>query len=69
MEKQLKKLCETHNLRTMSVMYQHHLPYASKTTVYLHYGDQETGNCESGSGKTFTAAFTNALNAVEAVRR
>lgn len=60
-EDQMRRLCEDHQLTTMSVMVQHHRKYVS---VYLHWRDDgdDQDNCVSGGGTTFNAAFEIALH-------
>lgn len=56
-------LCQKHNLRVISVMFQR--TYPKGITVYLHFGED---GCESATGQTFNAAFEAALTDVEKAR-
>ena len=60
-EDQLRRLCEDHQLTTMSVMVQHYRKYVS---VYLHWRDEggDDTKCVSGGGKTFDDALEMALH-------
>ena len=60
MEAILKRACDNHDLRSISVMiFTEHK--TCPITVYVHWGEPRDGNCASGSGNTFDGAFAVAL--------
>lgn len=58
MEKRLRKLCNEHGLRTISVMLMTHVK-VNPVCVYVHWDE---GRCASGVGSTFNDAFSAALD-------
>lgn len=61
METTLRRLCEVHDLNTISVMYQVKWKHIS---VYPHFELDGEDTCASGTGETFGEAFEAAMREV-----